>query len=191
MLPEGRTFLIAGGSSGLGAACVRRLASRGANVIIADLDERRGVALAVELGERAAFAPTDVTDEGGVRYAVSLARDRFGGLQGAVVCAGILRAEKVLTRDGVGSLDAFRRVVEVNLVGTFNVVRLAADALRSSPEGDDGERGVIIMTSSIAAFESPWSSRLGSARMTWQPQRSDSVSLARVRKGSTSPWRRT
>ncbi|QDV39354.1 SDR family NAD(P)-dependent oxidoreductase [Tautonia plasticadhaerens] len=151
---DGRTFLIAGGSSGLGAACARRLTGRGASVVIADIDERRGATLASELGDRAAFAPADVTDEDGVGRAIATARDRFGDLHGAVVCAGIHRAEKVLRRDGVASLDAFRRVVEVNLVGTFNVVRLAADALRSAPEGEDGERGVIVMTSSIAAYES-------------------------------------
>jgi NAD(P)-dependent dehydrogenase (short-subunit alcohol dehydrogenase family) len=153
MLVEGRTFLIAGGSSGLGAACVRRLAGRGARVVIADLDER-GAALAAELGDLAAFCPADVTDPATIRRAIDLARDRFGGLRGAVISAGILRAEKVLSRDGVASLDTFRRVIEVNLIGTFNVIRLAAEAIRLAPEGDDGERGVIVTTSSIAAFES-------------------------------------
>jgi NAD(P)-dependent dehydrogenase (short-subunit alcohol dehydrogenase family) len=150
---EGRTFLVAGGSSGLGAGCVRRLSRRGARVVIADIDER-GAALAAELGELSVFSSADVTDPAGITRAIELARDRFGGLHGAIVCAGILRAEKVLSRDGVASLDGFRRVVEVNLVGTFNVVRLAAEAIRSAPESEDGERGVIVTTSSIAAFES-------------------------------------
>ena len=149
---EGQTFLVAGGSSGLGAACVGRFSSHGARVVIADVDER-GAALAAELGNQAAFCVADVTDEGGIRRAIELARDRFGGLSGAIVTAGILRGERVLPRDGVASLETFRRVVEVNLIGTFNVVRLAAEAIRLRPEGDDGERGVIVTTSSIAAFE--------------------------------------
>ena len=149
---DGRTFLVAGGSSGLGAACVRRLAGRGARVVIADIDPA-GQLLADELGDRAAFAPTDVTDEASVARAVGLALDRFGGLHGAIACAGVLGTEKVLAREGVPSLANFRRVIEVNLVGTFNVVRLAADAIRAQPTGDDGERGVIVTTSSIASEE--------------------------------------
>ena len=149
---DGRTFLVAGGSSGLGAACVRRLAGRGARVVIADIDPA-GQLLADELGDRAVFAPTDVTDEASVARAVGLARDRFGGLRGAIACAGVLGTEKVLAREGVPSLANFRRVIEVNLVGTFNVVRLAADAIRAQPTGDDGERGVIVTTSSIASEE--------------------------------------
>jgi NAD(P)-dependent dehydrogenase (short-subunit alcohol dehydrogenase family) len=149
---DGRTILVAGGSSGLGAACVRRLAGRGACVLIADIDPLGGL-LAEELGDRVAFAPMDVTDESSVARAVGLALDRFGGLRGAVICAGVLGTEKVLARDGVPSLANFRRVIEVNLVGTFNVVRLAADAIRGQPPGDDGERGVIVTTSSIASEE--------------------------------------
>ena len=155
MRVEGGSFFVAGGSSGLGAACVRRLAGRGANVVIADIDER-GAALAAELGERVAYCLADVTDPTAIGHALELARQRFGAVRGAVVSAGILKAEKVLPREGVGvaSLDDFRRVIEVNLIGTFNVVRLAAEAIRKAPEEEDGERGVIITTSSIAAFES-------------------------------------
>lgn len=150
---EGRTFLVAGGSSGLGAACVRRLAERGARVVIADRDER-GAALAAGLGASAAFSPADVTDPAAIQRAIELARARFDELRGAVITAGILGAGKVLSRDAVAPLDTFRRVVEVNLVGTFNVLRLAAEAIHSVSEDDDGERGVIVTTSSIAAFES-------------------------------------
>ena len=128
--------------------------SEGRGSLIGDIDEQ-GAELAAELGDRAGFATMDVTDEASVAAAVRSAVDRFGGLQGAVVCAGILGPGKVLTREGPGSLEDFRRVVEVNLVGTFNVVRLVADAVRQGdPEGEDGERGVIVMTSSIAAYES-------------------------------------
>lgn len=152
MQVDGRTFLVAGGSSGLGSACVRRLARRGARVVIADVDPA-GQSLASEIGDRAMFAMADVTDEGSLARALSSAHDRFGGLDGAITCAGVLGTEKVLTREGVGSLANFRRVIEVNLVGTFNVVRLVADVLRARPVGDDGERGVIVTTSSIAADE--------------------------------------
>jgi NAD(P)-dependent dehydrogenase (short-subunit alcohol dehydrogenase family) len=149
---DDRTFLVAGGSSGLGAACVRRLSGRGARVVIADIDPA-GQGLASELGDRATFATMDVTLEDSVGRAVAMAQDRFGGIHGAIVCAGVLGSEKVLPRDGVGTLSNFRRVIEVNLVGTFNVVRLAADAIRSRPMAEDGERGVIVTTSSIAADE--------------------------------------
>jgi NAD(P)-dependent dehydrogenase (short-subunit alcohol dehydrogenase family) len=152
MTLEDRTILVAGGSSGLGAACVRRLAGRGARVVIADIDPA-GERLADELGDRAIFTQMDVTDEASVARAVGLAVDRFGGLRGAVACAGILGTEKVLGREGIPSLLNFRRVIEVNLVGTFNVVRHAANAIREQAPEQDGERGVIVTTSSIAADE--------------------------------------
>ncbi len=148
----GHTILISGGSSGLGAACVRRLVSRGANVVIADLSEA-GKTLAESLGSQAAFAPTDVTSEVDVQRAIALAVQQFGGLHGAVACAGILQAERVVGRDGAASLAAFQRVINVNLIGTFNVVRLAAEAISKLSPGPDGERGVIVMTSSVAAEE--------------------------------------
>ena len=146
------TFLISGGSSGLGAACVRRLVGHGANVVIADLSDA-GQALADSLGSQAAFVRTDVTAEADVRRAIDLAQQQFGGLHGAVACAGILQAERVIGRDGAASLDAFQRVISINLIGTFNVVRLAAELIAKQPPGPDGERGVIVTTSSIAAEE--------------------------------------
>lgn len=146
------TFLISGGSSGLGAACVRRLVGHGANVVIADLSDA-GQALAESLGSQAAFARTDVTSEADVRRAIDLAQQQFGGLHGAVTCAGILQSERVIGRDGAASLDAFQRVISINLIGTFNVVRLAAELIAKQPFGPDGERGVIVTTSSIAAEE--------------------------------------
>ena len=149
---DGRTFLVAGGSSGLGAACVRRLAARGANVVIADVDPG-GRALSEPLGARAVFVPMDVTDEAGVAAGVAAAVEAFGGLDGAVVCAGVLGPEKVLAREGLPSSANYRRVIEINLVGTFNVIRHAAHAIRDRPPGRDGERGVIITTGSIAAEE--------------------------------------
>ena len=148
----GHTFLISGGSSGLGAACVRRLVGHGANVVIADLEDA-GQKLAESLGSQAAFVLTDVTTEADVRRAIDLADQQFGGLHGAVTCAGILQAERVFGRDGAASLDAFQRVISINLIGTFNVVRLAAELIAKQPPGPDGERGVIVTTSSIAAEE--------------------------------------
>jgi len=152
---QGRTVLVAGGGSGLGAACVQRLVERGARVLIADLDDR-AAEFAGSFGDRAAFAKADVTDEAQVRAAIDAAESRFGDLRGAVICAGILKAGRVVGKHGPADLETFRQVVEVNLIGTFNVLRLAAASIaRHEPiEGNaDAERGVIVMTSSVAAFE--------------------------------------
>jgi NAD(P)-dependent dehydrogenase (short-subunit alcohol dehydrogenase family) len=150
---QGSTFLVSGGASGLGAACVRLLAGAGGNVVIADLNKGAGERLAADLGGRARFAPADVTDEAGVRAAVGLAVSSFGGLHGAVACAGIGVAERILGKSGPHPLAAFARVITVNLVGTFNLLRLAAEAMAQNAAGPDGARGVIVMTSSVAAFE--------------------------------------
>jgi NAD(P)-dependent dehydrogenase (short-subunit alcohol dehydrogenase family) len=153
MQVAGSTFLISGGASGLGAACARTLAAAGGNVVIADLNKDAGERLAAELGGRARFAPADVTDEAGVRAAVGLAASSFGALHGAVACAGIAIAERVLGKTGPHPLAAFAKVVAVNLVGTFNVLRLAADAMAKNVASPGGERGVVVMTASVAAFE--------------------------------------
>jgi NAD(P)-dependent dehydrogenase (short-subunit alcohol dehydrogenase family) len=148
-----RTFLVTGGSSGLGAACVRRLAARGAKVVIGDLNREAGEALAREIGSAARFVQTDVTDEASVKAAVGVAAEELGNFAGAVNCAGIITGTRVLGRDGPHDLTLFARVVQVNLVGTFNVIRLAAAALQKSEPNADGERGVLICTASVAAFE--------------------------------------
>ncbi len=147
----GSTFLISGGASGLGAACARTLAGAGGHVVIADLNNDPGERLAAELGGR--FAHADVTDEASVRAAVGVARSAFGALHGAVTCAGIAIAERVLGKNGPHPLAAFAKVVTVNLVGTFNVLRLAAEAMAANAPAPDGERGVVVMTASVAAFE--------------------------------------
>jgi len=147
------TFLVTGGSSGLGAAVVRRLAGGGANVVVADLNQAAGEALVAELGAPARFVRVDVADEASVQQAVQVARSAFGGLHGAVNCAGIAIVEKVLGKEGPHRLDAFARVVGVNLIGTFNVVRLAATAMAENSPTAGGERGVIVNTASIAAFD--------------------------------------
>src|SRR5690554_4675896 len=121
------SFLVAGGSSGLGAACVRRLASLDARVTIADVNDEGGRELADELGERVQFRHTDVTDEASVQAAMEAAATA-GPLRGAINCAGVALAEKVLSRRGLHDLSRFRKVLDVNLVGTFNVLRFAAEA---------------------------------------------------------------
>jgi NAD(P)-dependent dehydrogenase (short-subunit alcohol dehydrogenase family) len=149
----GSTALVSGGSSGLGAGCVRLLAAAGANVIIADVNQEAGEKMAAELGPRVAFVKTDVTDENSVKLAVDTAVKSFGGLQISVQCAGIAIAEKLLGKNGPHSLAAFAKVIAVNLTGTFNVIRLAAEAMARNVPNAAGERGVIINTASIAAFE--------------------------------------
>lgn len=139
---QSRTFLVTGGGSGLGAATARALEEGGANVVVADLK-----------GEGPRFVETDVTDEGSVREAIGAAREEFGALHGAVNCAGVASAEKTLGREGPHSLESFMKVVEVNLIGTFNVVRLAAEAMAENEPTPGGERGVIVNTASVAAFD--------------------------------------
>ncbi len=148
-----RTFLISGGSSGLGRACARLLASRGGNVVIVDVQRQLGEKLAAALGEGARFVEADVADEAGVRTAVETAVNEFGGLHGAVSCAGIGVPEKVLGREGPHRLDTFARVININLIGTFNVIRLAAQAMAANRPTAGGERGVIVNTASVAAYD--------------------------------------
>jgi NAD(P)-dependent dehydrogenase (short-subunit alcohol dehydrogenase family) len=141
---EGNTFLVAGGGSGLGAATTNMLSASGARVVVADLEG--------EAPEDGRFVETDVTDEESVRAAVEAAVG-LGELRGAVNCAGIASAEKVLGREGPHPLDSFAKVVQVNLVGTFNVIRLAAEAMASNEPLESGERGVIVNTASVAAYD--------------------------------------
>lgn len=150
---QNSAFLVSGGGSGLGAATVRTLAEAGANVLIADINEEAGKSVAAEIGERAKFARTDVTDEGSVREAVDAATETFGGLRGAVNCAGIGPAARVLGRKGPHPIDMFEKTIQVNLVGTFNVTRLAGARISEGDPVEDGERGVIINTASVAAYD--------------------------------------
>ncbi len=143
--------IITGGASGLGEATARHFRARGAEVTILDRDTARGTALAREIG--AHFAETDVTDEASVGAAIAIARREMGRVTAAINCAGIATGEKTLGRDGPHSLDGFRRTIDINLVGTFNVARLAAEEIARNPAAPDGTRGVIVNTASIAAFE--------------------------------------
>jgi NAD(P)-dependent dehydrogenase (short-subunit alcohol dehydrogenase family) len=147
------TFLITGGASGLGAGAARKLAALGANVVVADLSVAAGEALATELGPRVIFVQTDVASAASGEAAVQAATRRFGGLHGLVNCAGILGAARIVGKDGPHDLDLFRKVIEVNLVGTFNMLRLAAAAMSTAEPNAEGERGVIVSTASVSAFE--------------------------------------
>jgi NAD(P)-dependent dehydrogenase (short-subunit alcohol dehydrogenase family) len=150
---QDRGFIVTGGSSGLGAACVRMLAGSGAKVLIADVNRTAGEGLAAEFGARARFQATDVTDEANTRTAVQTAVDSFGELNGVVICAGVALAEKLLGKNGPHALPAFQKVIAVNLVGAFNVLRIAAEAMSRAQPSSGGERGVAVMTASIAAFD--------------------------------------
>jgi 3-hydroxyacyl-CoA dehydrogenase / 3-hydroxy-2-methylbutyryl-CoA dehydrogenase len=150
---DGSSALVAGGASGLGAATVRRLHGAGASVVIADLNADAGEALAAELGERATFAAADVTDEDAVKAAVEAAAEAAGGVRISVCCAGIGWAQRVSGRQGPHDLGAFENVVRINLIGTFNVLRLAASAMSGNEPDDGGERGVCVNTSSTAAYD--------------------------------------
>jgi 3-hydroxyacyl-CoA dehydrogenase/3-hydroxy-2-methylbutyryl-CoA dehydrogenase len=150
---QGSGVLIAGGASGLGEATARALHSRGAAIVIADLNEERGSALADELGGNAQFVRADVTDPDGVQAAVDAAAALPGGLRISVCCAGIGWAERTAGKRGAHTLQPFETVVRVNLIGTFNVLRLAAAGMLANEQTPSGERGVCINTASIAAFD--------------------------------------
>lgn len=150
---SGQTFLVSGGSSGLGAATARMLVAAGGQVVLADLNRDAGERLVAELGDRARFAPTDVTDEASVQSAIDLALTSYGALKGAITCAGVGAAERIIGRSGPQPLVSFARVITINLVGTFNVMRLVAAALSTGTPTETGERGVIVTTASVAAFE--------------------------------------
>jgi len=150
---KNRVFIVTGGGSGLGAAVARTLVADGAQVVVADISRAAGEAIAAERGENLRFVPTDVASEADGKAAVQLALDSFGHLHGLVNCAGVAPGEKVLGRDGPHRLESFARAVGVNLIGTFNMIRLAADAIVREMPGEDGERGVIVNTASIAAYD--------------------------------------
>jgi 3-hydroxyacyl-CoA dehydrogenase/3-hydroxy-2-methylbutyryl-CoA dehydrogenase len=145
--------VITGGGSGLGGATARDFAAAGARIVILDLPDSPGAKLASELGANAIFTTADVSSGPAVEAALAQAIQKFGTVHIAVNCAGIGRAQRTITRDSPHSLDLFRKVIDVNLIGTFNVIRLAALQMAKNKPNADGERGVIINTASIAAFD--------------------------------------
>jgi len=147
------SFIVTGGASGLGAATVRRLVAGGGEVVIADLNEDLGRALAAELGESAVFCKLNITSENDCLAAVELAKEEFGALHGVINCAGIATGEKVVGKDKPHGLESFARTIQINLIGSFNMLRLAANAMSKQAPNAGGERGVIINTASVAAFD--------------------------------------
>src|SRR5262245_55205270 len=145
--------LVTGGASGLGEATVRRFAGGGGKVMILDRPGSAGEAVASEPGTRVAFTPADGTDDEQVEAAVAGAVDRFGALHVAVNCAGVGVCMRTITREGPHPLDLFARVLQVNLIGTFNVIRLAAARMAKNTPNAEGERGVVVNTASVAAFD--------------------------------------
>lgn len=148
-----RNFVVTGAGSGLGAATARQLVSAGGRVLLVDLNTETGTTLADELGPNARFIQTDVTDADSAENAISSLRKTFGDLHGLVNCAGVAPSEKVVGRDGPHKLDSFARTVQINLIGTFNMLRLAAAAIAETNADVDSERGVIINCASAAAFD--------------------------------------
>jgi len=150
---ENGVFVVTGGGSGLGAATARMLVEGGGRVVLADVNREAGEAVAAELGAAAAFVMTDVTDEASAKGAIDRAVSGFGGLNGLINCAGVAPAEKVVGREAPHRLESFARTVSINLIGTFNMIRLAADVMSKAAPNDGGERGVIVSTASVAAFD--------------------------------------
>ena len=148
---QDRAFIVTGGASGLGAATARMFAGRGGKVVIVDLNAELGEALAGELGGR--FVRADVSSESDAAAAVGTAVSEFGELSGLVNCAGIGTAQRTIGKNGPHDLGLFVKTITVNLIGTFNMIRLAAAAMAGNPPDDGGERGVIVNTASVAAFD--------------------------------------
>lgn len=153
MQVKDKVFVVTGGGSGLGAATARALVEAGASVVLADLNREAGEKLAAELGAKARFIETDVVNEASAVNAIQTAISVFGGLQGLVNCAGVAPAEKVVGKEGPHRLESFAKTININLVGTFNMIRLAAEAMQKGEPDAGGERGVIVNTASVAAFD--------------------------------------
>src|SRR5687768_2096996 len=153
MILRDRTVIVTGGASGLGGATVDMIAVAGGRAVIVDVNEAAGRAKAAQYGANARFVHADVTSDADGKRAIHEATTAFGRIDGLVNAAGIPAAERVLGREGVQPLAHFARVVTVNLIGTFNMIRLAAENMAENPPGEDGERGVIVNTASVAAFD--------------------------------------
>lgn len=150
---ENSVAVVTGGASGLGEATVRNIISKGGKAVILDLAEEKGNKMVEELGENVYFVKTDVTDESSVQAALDKAVELFGNIHALVNCAGIGLAEKTYGKKGKHDLSSFSKVIQVNLIGTFNVIRLTAEKMTENEPNEDNERGVIVNTASVAAYE--------------------------------------
>lgn len=148
-----KTFLITGGASGLGLATAQMIVDNGGNAVLLDINTIAGEQAQRQLGPNARLVRTDVTDEGSVQHAIAVAQSQFGGVNGAINCAGIGPAERVIGKNGPHSLASFTKTITVNLIGTFNVIRLVSAVLQDNEPDETGERGVLISTASVAAFD--------------------------------------
>jgi NAD(P)-dependent dehydrogenase (short-subunit alcohol dehydrogenase family) len=153
MQASGSTFIVTGGASGLGAATARMLVHDGGKVVLADVSDAQGSALAADLGAQARFQHTDVTDEASAKAVIAVAQSAFGGLHGLINCAGIAIGERVVGKEGPHALASFARTVNINLIGSFNMTRLAAEFMSRNVPNAAGERGVIVYTASVAAYD--------------------------------------
>lgn len=147
------TFIITGGASGLGAATAQHLVAEGASVVLLDINQQAVLAQAQQLGEQALGLACDICDSGQVEQALAAATERFGALHGLINCAGIVGAQRILGRKGPHDLADFSRVLQINVIGSFNMLRLSAHIMANNPVNEQGERGVIINTASVAAYD--------------------------------------
>jgi NAD(P)-dependent dehydrogenase (short-subunit alcohol dehydrogenase family) len=150
---QGRTIIITGGASGLGGAAVDMVVAAGGRAVVVDVNEETGTAMAARHGQAVRFVKTDVTNDSQMQAAVDVAVKELGGVHGLVCAAGVAAAERVLPKEGVQPLPHFTRTITINLVGTFNAIRLAAAAMAANEPNDAGERGVIVTTASVAAYD--------------------------------------
>ncbi len=153
MILTNKTFLITGGASGLGLATAQLLVDNGSNAVLLDINATAGAQAERQLGPNARFVQTDVTNDDSVQQAIAVARNQFGGLHGAINCAGVAPGERVVGKNGPHSLANFTKTITVNLIGTFNVIRLVSAVLQTNEPDEGGERGVLIATASVAAFD--------------------------------------
>lgn len=150
---ENKTFLVTGGASGLGFATAKMIIENGGNAVLLDVNEDSGITAQANLGTKSKFVKTDVTNEGQVLNAVNQAIETFKSIEGIINCAGVGPAKRVVGKDGPHSLDFFHKVININLIGTFNTLRLVADRMQHNEPNTEGERGIVINTASVAAFD--------------------------------------
>ncbi|GGD76556.1 3-hydroxyacyl-CoA dehydrogenase [Emticicia aquatilis] len=150
---ENNTFLITGGASGLGFATAKMIVENGGNAVLLDVNEEAGTTAQSNLGTKSKFIKTDVTNEVQVQSAVSQSIEAYGSVEGIINCAGVGPAKRVVGKDGPHPLDFFQKVININLIGTFNTLRLVADKMQNNEPNTEGERGIIINTASVAAFD--------------------------------------